>query len=713
MIQPGTLIGDRYQIESLIDEGGMARVFRVKDTKLNRIVALKIIRQESFSPYVMQEVFGRFELEATSLAKLSHPNIVQIIDFGKYEGTPYVVMPYIVGGTLKKFQGQPLTIERAARLLLPITRALSYAHSHGFIHRDVKPSNILLTDSDEPMLSDFGLVKEINSNLAQALTATGASIGTPEYMAPEQAMGDKIDGRADIFSLGVVLYELVTGKRPFYADTPMAIVLKQATEPLPDPRVSNPNLSELAAGVLRKALASKPDERYQTMGEFETALDELRGVPSRAAPSAPPPAYDVERTMITPSKAVSFPKPQAPATPPPPPAVVNGENNATVQMKPIKAPSVPPPPGAVENMPTMQMSKPVTQPREQAPPQNMMDMPTMQMGPQGGQMRPQTPPPGMQDMPTMQMGVSPVRPGMPPPSTPSNFGEMPTMAVPAYQPPAPAELGNVTPETSRVGSKTALFALLGGGIVLLLLVGFGGWWVYNTFFKPAAVPDISKTAEAAATQAAAATAAPTALPTANPNLKPLEDFEGAQLTKGLAGGVEVGWVTWSSGIPVTLSLTQAQGDQALPGQTGANTVLKLETSADGEGWVGFTHSFTNAGASLWVPQNWSSHSGISMWIWGNGTGGQMIITLLENRTANSTIDDAERWSVYFNDDFNGWKFFEFSFSDFRRVDIGNGAPNDGLYLTEVNGYAVGAQFSAGVGPHFLYIDDVKLFKKGP
>ncbi|MGC9025768.1 MAG: serine/threonine-protein kinase, partial [Chloroflexia bacterium] len=241
-LQIGQSVG-RYHIVEQLGEGGMATVYKAYDTRLEREVALKVIRRGAFPPEQLERILRRFEREAKALARLTHPNIVGLIDYGEYEGSPYLVMEYLPGGTLKKLlearAGRPLPWEEAVRLLLPIARALHFAHRQGFIHRDVKPSNILITESGEPMLSDFGIAKLLETE-ETTLTGTGVGVGTPEYMAPEQGLGRKVDARADVYALGVVLYELVTGRKPYTADTPMAVLLKQATEPLPRPRAYVP-----------------------------------------------------------------------------------------------------------------------------------------------------------------------------------------------------------------------------------------------------------------------------------------------------------------------------------------------------------------------------------------------------------------------------------------------------------------------------------------
>ncbi|MCJ7625768.1 MAG: serine/threonine protein kinase, partial [Anaerolineaceae bacterium] len=267
----------RYHIIEQLGRGGMATVYKAYDTRLERDVAVKIIRREAFGEEVLERIIKRFDREAKSLARLSHPNIVRVYDYGEHDGSPYLVMEYLSGGTLKKITGKPVHYRKAAQLLLPIARALDYAHRHKdkIIHRDVKPSNILITETGEPLLSDFGIAKILEGDHGMTLTGTGVGVGTPEYMAPEQAKGHTPDGRGDVYALGVVFYELVTGRKPYEADTPMAVVIKQATEPLPRPRDFVPDLPDEVEKSLFKALAKEPGDRFADMGEFARVLEGL------------------------------------------------------------------------------------------------------------------------------------------------------------------------------------------------------------------------------------------------------------------------------------------------------------------------------------------------------------------------------------------------------------------------------------------------------
>jgi len=273
-IQPDIDIG-RYYILEQLGEGGMAVVYKAYDTRLDCNMAVKFIRTESLTAKEAEKTLKRFEIEAQKMAQLSHTNIVKVTDYGKYKGIPYLVMPYLEGGTLKKRLGKPMPCKVAARILLPIAQALAHTHQEGIIHRDVKPSNILFTKSSQPMLSDFGIAKIFKSEATIDLTGKTVGVGTPEYMAPEQVSSQSFDQRVDIYSLGIVFYEMVTGRKPFQADTPIAVIVKQINDPLPRPKKLIPNLPGGVERVLFKALAKKPENRFQDMDAFAEVLEKI------------------------------------------------------------------------------------------------------------------------------------------------------------------------------------------------------------------------------------------------------------------------------------------------------------------------------------------------------------------------------------------------------------------------------------------------------
>ena len=295
----------RYHIVEQLGEGGMAIVYKAFDTRLERAVALKVIRTERMDD---SQFLGRFEREARALAKLTHPNIVHINDYGEHEGLPYLVMDFIPGGTLKERIGAPIPWAEAAWFLAPVAGGLDYAHKQGIIHRDIKPSNILITESGQPMLTDFGIAKMLQDDKSGNLTTSGIGMGTPEYMSPEQVMGSPVDGRTDIYSLGIVLYEMVTGRTPYKADTPMAIAIKLVNDPLPRPRQYVPGLPPQAEQVIFKALAKQTDDRYLDMGAFAVALEGLSAsVPAaKRGSTLTAPAAPIQPAEAIPAKKPTF-----------------------------------------------------------------------------------------------------------------------------------------------------------------------------------------------------------------------------------------------------------------------------------------------------------------------------------------------------------------------------------------------------------------------
>ncbi len=254
----------KYQIIEPLGEGGMATVYKAFDPSLERYVAIKIIRAVN---QIDSDFLIRFQREARALAKLDHPYILKVLDYGEENGIPYLVMPFVSHGTLKQYTRTRLSYEKAIEIIIPIAEALSYAHKRKIIHRDIKPANILFGESGEPILSDFGIAKMLDAGEQTQLTGTGFGIGTPAYMAPEQWNG-AADDRTDIYALGIVLYELITGRCPFQADTPAAILIKQVQDPLPRPRIFISDLPESVEALLFKALAKDPILRFQSMQEF-------------------------------------------------------------------------------------------------------------------------------------------------------------------------------------------------------------------------------------------------------------------------------------------------------------------------------------------------------------------------------------------------------------------------------------------------------------
>ena len=291
----GKQIG-RYQVRKLIAHGGMAKVYRAADTVLERDVAFKIIKEDAFSEEDRDRVRTRFLHEAKSLAKLSHPNIVSIHDFGEYNGFPYLVMELVEGPTLRSLIGAPVPARQAASILAPVADALAYIHSRGMLHRDVKPSNIIIKKNGVPVLTDFGIARPLAEDPNHtALTRAGYSIGTPDYMAPEQALCGLVDGRTDEYALGAIFYELLTGQKLYKGDNPMSVLMQHVRKPIPSVRNFAPNVSPQAETILTRALAKNPNDRYPTMNDFSADLKRLAQSGGQDIPSAP----DANATIST------------------------------------------------------------------------------------------------------------------------------------------------------------------------------------------------------------------------------------------------------------------------------------------------------------------------------------------------------------------------------------------------------------------------------
>ena len=274
---PKTLEGQtlgKYRIIEPLGQGGMAQVYRAYHPTLDRYVAIKVLRSDLIDD---QEFLARFSREARSVAALRHPNIVQVFDFDVQDDHYFMVMELLEGNTLKAYlnsyrsKGKPIPPNEIARILSDVLKGLSYAHANGIIHRDIKPANLLLTSRGEAVVTDFGIAQIVGST---QYTVSGALMGTLHYMAPEQGMGTNVDQRSDLYSLGVVLYEMLTGHPPFDADTPLAILMKHLNDPLPLPAAPNPTIPRPFERVLLKALAKQPDERYQNAEEMMRAVQE-------------------------------------------------------------------------------------------------------------------------------------------------------------------------------------------------------------------------------------------------------------------------------------------------------------------------------------------------------------------------------------------------------------------------------------------------------
>jgi eukaryotic-like serine/threonine-protein kinase len=272
----GELIAGRYELEKLVGSGGMSNVFRAHDRLLERTVALKILHEQ----YTRDEDYvERFRREARAVAQLTHPNIVTVIDRGEQEGRQFIVFEYIDGDNLKELSNRgPLEVREAIRLTLQVGRALAFAHERGLVHRDVKPQNVLLNEDGQAKVTDFGIARSLD---VQGVTQTGTVLGTSDYIAPEQARGQKVDPKTDIYSLGVVLYELLSGEVPFSGDNFVAVAMRHVNDPVPSVLDRRPDCPVRLALAVQRAMSKDPEDRFESMGDFaaelEACLAEIEG----------------------------------------------------------------------------------------------------------------------------------------------------------------------------------------------------------------------------------------------------------------------------------------------------------------------------------------------------------------------------------------------------------------------------------------------------
>ena len=277
-LEAGAALG-AYRIVEQIGRGGMATVYRAHHSALDRDVAIKVL-PDFFAED--EEYRERFQQEARSIARLKHPNILNVYDFGQERGITYLVLELVGGGTLSNRLGGQMDLQEVVAFLRPLASALDHAHSQGVLHRDIKPSNILLHDDGTPVLADFGLAKMASP--VKKLTGSGIVLGTPEYMSPEQATGGPLGPASDIYALGIVAYEMVTGRVPFQAETPVAVLLSHLNIAMP-PTIELPaELSGHVEKALRQALAKSPNERFSTASQFVAALTPAAW-PTRASAS--------------------------------------------------------------------------------------------------------------------------------------------------------------------------------------------------------------------------------------------------------------------------------------------------------------------------------------------------------------------------------------------------------------------------------------------
>jgi len=296
-----SLIGEtlgKYRILAYLGRGGMADVYQAHQPGLERSVAVKVLHRHLSDD---KDFVGRFEREAAAVARLRHPNIVQVYDSGSEGDSHYMVMELIEGRTLEvelqecNQQGQLFSLAETTRVVDLLSGAIDYAHSQEMFHRDLKPANIMFAAGGRVVLTDFGVARIVDGT---RYTATGALIGTPAYMSPEQCQGERGDARCDIYSLGVILYKMVTGRTPFESDTPFGLLLSHVNDPVPPPTTVNPDLPSAVELVILKALSKSPDDRYQTAGEMAAALRHATDMTTGQL-SAPEPAR-IERAFVLP-----------------------------------------------------------------------------------------------------------------------------------------------------------------------------------------------------------------------------------------------------------------------------------------------------------------------------------------------------------------------------------------------------------------------------
>src|SRR6202020_105678 len=289
----GTSLNGRYRLEARIAAGGMSPFYRALDETLERQVAVKLMNREVASD---SDQLERFRREARAVAQLSHPHIVGVIDAGEDDSRPYIVFEYVEGETLKdriRRMGR-LPITEAVAYAIEIARALGAAHTRHIVHRDVKPQNVLIDHEGSAKVTDFGIARTLEED---GLTADGRVLGTTDYVSPEQALGRHVTGQSDLYSLGVVLYEMLTGEVPFHGDNQVAVAMKHVREEIPDVQVKRPEVSAALASVLETTTAKRESDRYADDTELIADLEDVLGLETARAGSVTGEVTSVLRTL--------------------------------------------------------------------------------------------------------------------------------------------------------------------------------------------------------------------------------------------------------------------------------------------------------------------------------------------------------------------------------------------------------------------------------
>ncbi len=289
----GTTLNGRYRLEARIGAGGMSTVYRATDETLQRPVAIKLMNREIASD---SDQLERFRREARAVAQLSHPHIVGVIDYGEDDGRPYIVFEYVEGETLKERirRNGRLPITEAVAYAIEIARALGTAHARHIVHRDVKPQNVLIDEEGSAKVTDFGIARTMDE---EGLTADGRVLGTTDYVSPEQALGRHVTGQSDLYSLGIVLYEMLTGEVPYKGENQVAVAMKHVREQLPDVQSKRPEVSAALASVLDAATAKRLEDRYADDAELIADLEDALAIETARAGSATGEVTSVLRTL--------------------------------------------------------------------------------------------------------------------------------------------------------------------------------------------------------------------------------------------------------------------------------------------------------------------------------------------------------------------------------------------------------------------------------